>query len=81
MPNSIEQQLNELIASLNPEQIKKVLTQVKTSGPIKVDSRYKLRRIRATELYHSSAPKPHMCNDFSDYVSHSDAIREQVMQG
>ena len=38
MTNSIEQTLNELIASLNPEQIKKVLTQVKTSGPIKVDS-------------------------------------------
>ena len=81
MSSSIEQQLNELIASLNPEQIKKVLTQVKTSGPSKVDMKYKLRRIRATELYHNSAPKPHMCNDFSDYVSHSDAIREQVMQG
>jgi len=81
MTNSIEQQLNELMASMTAEQIRKVLTQVKTSGPIKVDSRYKLRRIRATELYHSSAPKPHMCNDFSDYVSHSDAIREQVMQG
>ena len=81
MTNSIEQQLNELMASMTAEQIRKVLTQVKTSGPKKVDSRYKIRRMRATELYHNSAPKPHMCNDFSDYVSHSDAIREQVMQG
>ena len=78
MTNSIEQQLNELIAMLDPEQIRKVMTAVKTQSPKQVDSRYKLRRLQVTDLYHKSAPKPHMCDDFASYVNHSDAIREQV---
>ena len=77
--NSIEAKLNELIASLTPEQYRKVMTAVKTTAPTQVDMKYKLRRLRITESYHSSAPKPHMCDDFTDYVNHSDAIREQVM--
>lgn len=77
--NSIEAKLNELIASLTPEQYRKVMTAVKTQSPTQVDPRYKLRRLRVTESYHSSAPKPHMCEDYADYVNHSDAIREQVM--
>jgi len=76
--SSIEQQLNELIASLTPEQYKKVMTAVKTQSPKQVDSRYRLRRLQVTELYHNSAPKPHQCDDFDSYVNHSDAIREQV---
>jgi hypothetical protein len=77
--SSIEQQLNELIANMTPEQIRKVMTQVKTNGPVKVDSRYKARRIAITELYHKSAPKPHQLDDFADYLMHSDSIREQVV--
>ena len=77
--NSIEAKLNELIASLTPEQYRKVMTAVKTQSPTQVDSKYKLRRLRVTESYHSSAPKPHQCDDFDSYVMHSDAIREQVM--
>ena len=77
--NSIEDKLNELIAKLSPEQIKKVMVAVKTQAPTNVDMRHRLRRIRVTESYHNSAPKPHMCDYFSDYVNHSDAIREQVM--
>ena len=77
--NSIEQQLNELIAQLSPEQYRKVMTAVKTTAPTQVDMKNKQRRIRTPELYHNSAPKPHMCDDFADYVSHSDSIREQVM--
>ena len=77
--NSIEDKLNELIASLTPEQYRKVMTAVKTTAPTQVDMKYKLKRLRITESYHSSAPKPHMCDDYADYVNHSDAIREQVM--
>ena len=77
--NSIEAKLNELIASLTPEQYRKVMTAVKTQSPTQVDMKYKLRRLRVTESYHSSAPKPHQCDDFDSYVMHSDAIREQVM--
>jgi len=76
--SSIEQQLNELIANMTPEQIRKVMTQVKTNGPVKVDTRYKARRIALTQLYHNTAPKPHMCDDFADYLNHSDSIRQQV---
>ena len=78
MTNSIEQQLNELIAMLDPEQIRKVMTAVKTQSPKQVDSRYRLKRLQVTELYHNSAPKPHQCDDYDSYVNHSDAIREQV---
>jgi hypothetical protein len=77
--NSIEAKLNELIASLTPEQYRKVMTAVKTQSPTQVDMKYKLKRLRITESYHSSAPKPHQCDDFDSYVMHSDAIREQVM--
>ena len=77
--NSIEDKLNELIASLTPEQYRKVMTAVKTQSPTQVDMKYKLKRLRITESYHSSAPKPHQCDDFDSYVMHSDAIREQVM--
>ena len=77
--SSIEQQLNELIAQLSPEQYRKVMTAVKTQSPKQVDSRYKLRRLQVTSLYHNSAPKPHQCDDFDSYVNHYDAIREQVM--
>ena len=76
--SSIEQQLNALIAQLSPEQYRKVMTVVKTQSPKQVDSRYRLRRLQVTELYHNSAPKPHQCDDFDSYVNHSDAIREQV---
>ena len=79
MTNSIEQKLNELIASLTPEQYRKVMTAVKTTAPTQVDMKYRLKRLRITESYHSSAPKPHQCDDYDSYVNHSDAIREQVM--
>ena len=81
MTNSIEQRINELMASMTAEQIRKVMTAVKTASPTQVDMKYKLRRIRTTELYHNSAPKPHQCDDYDSYVNHSDSIREQVMQG
>jgi len=81
MTNSIEQKINELMASMTPEQIRKVMTAVKTVAPTQVDIKYRLNRLRLTEAYHSSAPKPHQCDDYDSYVNHSDAIREQVMQG
>ena len=78
---SIEQQFNELIATLSPEQIKKVLTQVKTNGPVKVDTSYRQKRIARTQLYFNSAPKPHMVDSFETYNNHADSIREQVLSG
>ena len=80
MSSSIEQQLNELIANMTPEQIRKVMTQVKTNGPVKVDSRYKARRIAKTDLYFKCAPLPYK-SPYQEYKDHSESIRQQVMSG
>jgi len=71
--------LDELINSMTAEQIKAVMAKIASNGPRQVSTDRKAKRIARTALYHNSAPKPHMCNDFSDYVSHSDSIRTQVM--
>ena len=77
---SIEQQFNELIATLSPEQIKKVLTQVKTNGPVKVDTSYRAKRIALTKLYFDSAPLPYK-SPYEEYKDHSESIRQQVLSG
>ena len=77
---SIEQQFNELIATLSPEQIKKVLTQVKTNGPVKVDTSYRAKRIALTQLYFDSAPLPYK-SPYEEYKDHSESIRQQVLSG
>jgi len=80
MSSSIEQQLNELIANMTTEQIRKVMTQVKTNGPTKVDSRYKARRIAKTNLYFECAPLPYK-SPYQEYKDHSESIRQQVLSG
>jgi len=77
---SIEQQFNELIATLSPEQIKKVLTQVKTNGPVKVDTSYRQKRIARTQLYFDCAPLPYR-SPYEEYKDHSESIRQQVLSG
>jgi|TARA_Y100001963_G_scaffold87122_1_gene120448 hypothetical protein len=77
--SDIEAQLNELIAKLSPEQIKKVLTEVKTNVRTSVDTSRRQNSIRKTELYFANAPRPK--DNFEDYLNHSDGIREQVISG
>ena len=70
-----------LIASLSPTEIKAIMSEVKTNVRTSVDTSRKQRRIANTEAYFKSAPSPHMCKDFSDYVNHSDSIRQQIYSG
>ena len=77
--SDIETQFNELIATLTPEQIKKVLTEVKTNVRTSVDTSRRQNSIRKTELYFANAPRPK--DNFEDYLNHSDGIREQVISG
>ena len=73
--------IETLIASLSAEEIKRIMSEVKERKPKSVDTSRKARRIANTSLYFNSAPKPHMCKDFSDYVNHSDSIRQQIYSG
>ena len=78
--SSIED-IKELIGSLTPEQIKAVMSEVKSKKPKQVDTTRKARRIANTTAYFNATPKPHMCGDFESYVNHSDSIREQIYSG
>ncbi len=73
--------IETLIASLSAEDIKSIMSDVKTNVRTSVDTSRRARRIRNTEAYFNATPKPHMCNDFSDYVNHSDSIRQQIYSG
>ena len=70
-----------LIDSLSADEIKKIMSEVKTKVRSSVDTSRKLRRIANTQAYFDATPKPHMCLDFSDYVNHSDSIRQQIYSG
>ena len=78
--NSIEEQLNELIANMTPEQIRKVMTQVKTNGPKKIDTSRRMKRNAITELYFSAAPLPYK-SPYQEYKDHSESIRQQCLSG
>ena len=73
--------IETLIASLSAEDIKSIMSDVKTNVRTSVDTSRKARRIANTKAYFNATPKPHMCNDFSDYVNHSDSIRQQIYSG
>ena len=70
-----------LIDSLSADEIKKIMSEVKTKVRSSVDTSRKQRRIANTQAYFDATPKPHMCDDFSDYVNHSDSIRQQIYSG
>ena len=77
--NSIES-IKALIASLSPEEIKKVMTKVKAKKPTQVDTTRKARRIAMTELYFNNAPLPYRTT-YEEYKSHAEGIRQQVLSG
>ena len=73
--------IETLIAGLSATEISKIMSEVKAKKPKSVDTSRKARRIANTKAYFNATPKPHMCNDFSDYVNHSDSIRQQIYSG
>ena len=71
--------IEALIGTLSPEQIRAIMSEVKAKKPTKVDTTRKARRIALTQLYFDNAPRPK--DSFKDYLNHSDGIREQIISG
>ena len=71
--------IESLIESLSPEEIRTIMDEVKSKKPTKVDTTRKAKRIALTQLYFDNAPRPK--DDFEDYLNHSDGIREQILSG
>ena len=69
-----------LIESLTPEQIKAVLATTTNGNVRKVDTRRKAKSIAITDLYFSVAPLPHM-STWEEYSDHSESIRQQCISG
>ena len=76
--SSIED-INALIDSLSPEEIKAIMTKVPSKKRTSVDTSRRARRIALTKLYFDNAPRPK--DSFKDYLNHSDGIREQILSG
>ena len=76
--SSIED-INALIDSLSPEEIKAIMTKVASKKRTGVDTSRRARRIALTKLYFDNAPRPK--DSFKDYLNHSDGIREQILSG
>ena len=71
--------IEALIGSLSPDEIKAIMSKVKARKPVKVDTSRKERRMAITQLYFDNAPRPK--DSFKDYLNHSDGIREAVLMG
>ena len=71
--------IEALIGSLSPDEIKAIMSEVASKKPVKVDTTRKARRIALTQLYFDNAPRPK--DSFKDYLNHSDGIREAVLMG
>ena len=71
--------IEALIGTLSAEQIKAIMSEVKSNKRISVDTSRRARRIALTQLYFDNAPRPK--DSFKDYLNHSDGIREQIISG
>jgi len=76
--------IEKALSMLSPEQIATLmgkLTIHKKQRFHQIDYSFRERRNNITSLYFSSAPKPHMFDEFETYAGHADGIREQVVSG
>ena len=71
--------IEALIGTLSPEQIRAIMSEVKAKKPTKVDTSRKERRMAITQLYFDNAPRPK--DNFEDYLNHSDGVREAILMG
>ncbi len=69
-----------LIESLTPEQIKAVLATTTNGKVRKVDTHRRMKRNSITELYFSVAPLPYK-SPYQEYKDHSESIRQQCISG
>ena len=81
-PKGINMSIETLIEGLTVEQIRAVMQSISDKGNVRrIDTSRKEARLARNNLYFSSAPKPHMCDNFGTYNQHADSIREQVLSG
>ena len=72
--------LDELINSMTPEQIRAVMSKIASNGPTRVAHTRKAKRIAKTELYFKSAPLPYR-STYEEYKQHAEGVRQQVLSG
>ncbi len=76
--------VNDLIESLNTEQLYALVKDIKTlpkNRVVKVDTSYRERRNNITDLYFRAVPRASMFQSIDKYNQHADSIREQVRSG
>ncbi len=72
--------IDALIESLSPEQIKALTKVIKKPTIRVIDTSGREKRLRVNSLYFSAEPKPHTFNgSWEEYDGHRDMIREQVL--
>ena len=72
--------IEAMIESLSPEQIKALTKEIKKPRIRMIDTSYARRRMDITTLYFSAEPSPHTVDydSWDEYTGHQDSIREQV---
>ena len=71
--------IDALIESLTPEQIKAVLNVIKKPTIRRIDSKHRENRMKVNSLYFSAEPSPYQFDgSWKEYDGHRDMIREQV---
>ena len=71
--------IDALIESLSPEQIKAVINVIKKPTIRRIDSKHRENRMKVNSLYFSAEPSPHQFDgSWKEYDGHRDMIREQV---
>ena len=73
--------IDALIESLSPEQIKALTKVIKKPTIRTIDSKHRENRMKVNNLYFSVEPSPHMFDgSWKEYDGHRDMIREQVIR-
>ena len=73
--------IDALIESLSPEQIKAVINVIKKPTIRRIDSKHRENRMKVNSLYFSAEPSPHQFDgSWKEYDGHRDMIREQVIR-
>ena len=76
--------VNDLIESLNTEQLYALVKDIKTlprNRRVSVDTSHRERRNNITALYFEAVPRASRFESIDKYNQHADSIREQVRSG
>ena len=73
--------IEAMIESLSPEQIKALTKVIKKPTIRTVDTKHRQKRMMVNDLYFSAEPSPHQFDgSWKEYTGHQDMIREQVIR-